>query len=289
MNPDNFKTKKTQYDLIWEEETAIGKNFWDKTSSHDLWIEDYEDKLYSRVFTPHPSSHLWMIGIHGYRTSGIEDVSYVAYQFSKNGYNCLIPDLKAHGKSSGKIIGMGWPNRLEVLLWIDEVIKIDPHAKIILYGGSMGASTIMMASGETLPANIKGLVADCGYSSVYEEFASLLSDSYHLPSFPILSVANILAKYKVGFYLKDASAVKMLQKNYLPALFIHGSGDRFVPPYMLQKNYLATQGYSQKMLVPKAPHLSSFIYQREPYFETVFDFINTHCIGGVTNEQSKNK
>lgn len=48
----------------------------------------------------------------------------------------------------------------------------------------MGASTVLMASGEQMPSNVKAIKADCGYSSVYDVFTYQLYDLFKLPPFP---------------------------------------------------------------------------------------------------------
>lgn len=57
---------------------------------------------------------------------------------------------------------------------IQLILDEQPNASIILHGGSMGASTIMMASGEKLPSAVKGFILDSGYVSVYAEFRYML-------------------------------------------------------------------------------------------------------------------
>lgn len=277
MNPDNFNKGQSQYDLTEEQQNQQGDIFWQTKFAQDHWLETDGEKLYSRLIVPHPESKKWVICVHGYRSYGQRDMAYVASQFSNQHYNILIPDLRAHGQSTGNVIGMGWLDRLDLLKWIQEVVKIEPHAEIILFGGSMGAATVMMTSGEELPASIKGLVVDCGYSSVYDEFGAMLRSAFKLPAFPILTIANIMAKKKVGYSLKEASSVAQLAKNDLPTLFIHGTGDKFVPHQMLYDNMEATNGVKESLIVEKAPHLSSFIYEPEHYFDTVFEFIHRYC------------
>lgn len=89
---------------------------------------------------------------------------------------------------------MGWLEKEDVKAWVNEVIKKDPQAKIILFGGSMGASTVMMASGDQLPEQVKLLVADCGYSSVYGEFSEMLTSALKLPATPIMFLRICLVK-----------------------------------------------------------------------------------------------
>ncbi|EOH98761.1 hypothetical protein UAW_01357 [Enterococcus haemoperoxidus ATCC BAA-382] len=277
MNPDNFNKGKSQYDLTEEQQNQQGDVFWHQAFAQDYWIETDGEKLYSRLIVSHPDSKKWVICVHGYRSYGKRDMAFVASKFSEQQYNILVPDLRAHGKSTGNIIGMGWLDRFDLLKWINEVLTIEPSAEIILFGGSMGAATVMMTSGEALPDNIKGLVVDCGYSSVYDEFGAMLQSAFKLPAFPILTIADSLAKKKVGYSLKEASSVAQLAKNNLPTLFIHGTGDKFVPHQMIYDNMEATNGVKESLIVENAPHLSSFIYEPEHYFDTVFEFVHRYC------------
>ncbi|OJG71810.1 hypothetical protein RV12_GL001452 [Enterococcus quebecensis] len=277
MNPDNFNKGKSQYDLTEEKQNLQGNEFWQQDFCQDHWLEVDGEKLYSRLIIPHPKSKKWVICVHGYRSFGQRDMAFVASKFSDQQYNILVPDLRAHGKSTGNVIGMGWLDRLDLLKWIQEVTTIEPGAEIVLFGGSMGAATVMMTSGETLPENVKGLVVDCGYSSVYSEFGAMLRSAFKLPAFPILTIADNLAKKKVGYSLKQASSINQLAKNNLPTLFIHGTGDKFVPHEMLYENMEATNGVKESLIVNNAPHLSSFIYEPDHYFDTVFEFIHRYC------------
>ena len=43
---------------------------------------------------------------------------------------------------------------------------MDPKARIVLHGESMGASDVMMALGEPLPKNVKAVIEDSGYSDL---------------------------------------------------------------------------------------------------------------------------
>lgn len=277
MNPDNFNKEKSTYTLIEEEQNQQGDIFWNQPFAQDYWLEVEGETLYSRLIIPQPDSKKWVICMHGYRSFGQRDMAFVASKFSTQGYNIFVPDLRAHGKSTGDIIGMGWLDRLDLIKWIQEIIKMEPLAEIILFGGSMGAATVMMTSGEKLPNNVKGIISDCGYANVYDEFASIFHTAFKLPRFPVLTIANILAKKKVGYSLKEASSVSQLRSNELPVLFIHGTGDKFVPHQMLYENMEATTGVKESLIIEKAPHLSSFIYESDHYFETVFEFVKRYC------------
>ena len=107
---------------------------------------------------------------------------------------------------------MGWDDRLDIIDWINTILEYNPNAEIVLHGVSMGAATVSMVSGEDLPSNVKAIVADCGYTSVWDEFAYQLDDLFSLPEFPILNVSSLVAKVRAGYFLGEASTLKQVAK-----------------------------------------------------------------------------
>ena len=101
----------------------------------------------------------WVIVLHGYR-SNPESVISIGRHFSEKGYNVLIPYMRATGESEGKYIGMGWLDKDDLKCWIDLIIKQNNNSNIILHGSSMGAATVLMASGDELPSNVKAIIED---------------------------------------------------------------------------------------------------------------------------------
>ncbi|WP_158648489.1 alpha/beta hydrolase, partial [Candidatus Symbiothrix dinenymphae] len=127
----------------------------------------------------------------------------------------------------------GWNDRLDVLKWLDVAQGIfGDSTHIVVHGISMGAATTMMLSGEKLPDNVKCFVADCGYTSVWDEFSHQLKARYSLPEFPILYATSLYANMKVGWNFKEASALEQGNKCRLPMFFIHGEKDTYVPVWM---------------------------------------------------------
>lgn len=277
MNPSVYEQADPLIAATEQEQITLGKAFYEQQAGQDIFIQSRDNlRLRARELRLYPDSHYWLIGVHGYRSNGKRDMGYPGKEFSGMGYNVLIPDLRAHGASAGEIIGMGWLDRLDLLEWINYLVEKDAAANVLLYGGSMGAATVMMTSGEVLPKNVVGLIADSGYTSVEAEFATILKAAFHLPAFPIIPMADFWSKRLAQYSLAEASAVKQLQKNSLPILFIHGTGDKFVPHQMSYQNMEAAAGEKELLMVEKAPHLSSIIYEPEVYRETIQAFIKTY-------------
>ncbi|MCI1942684.1 MAG: alpha/beta hydrolase [Lactobacillus sp.] len=186
MNPDNFDRPKNIYTETEDRQNEESHKFWDENAAGDLQLKLDGETLVAREFKGQPGDHRWVLCVHGYRSTGKRDMSYPAMKFARAGYNVVVPDLRAHGKSTGEVIGMGWLEKEDVKAWANKIVELDPAAKIILFGGSMGAASVMMASGDPLPKQVKMLIADCGYSSVYNECRYLLKSALHLPTGPIL-------------------------------------------------------------------------------------------------------
>ena len=233
--------------------------------------------LVGEMFRTDTARHKWLIGVHGY-TGKKEDYHNVACQYTGQGYNVLLPDMRSHGESEGTYIGMGWLEKTDVLQWIDLIIEMDPDAEIILHGTSMGGATVMMVSGEELPSNVKGIVEDCGYTSVWDIFADELDYLFGLPTFPILNVAEFVANIRAGYDFKEASSVEQVKNAQVPMLFIHGSEDNFVKTDMVYDVYDACPTTKEILVVEGAGHGQAHELDPELYFTTVFEFIEENCI-----------
>ena len=260
---DDFETK---------EQMKLENNKWLEENASDVYIESKKLRLHSYEVKAKKESKVWVIAVHGYTDSAYFMVG-AAKQFLNYGYNVLMPDLRAHGKSEGKYIGMGWPDRLDLMQWIDYLIATYGNIKIILYGISMGAATVMMTSGERLPSNVRAIIEDCGYTSAWEEFAYELKTLFHMPTFPALYNANVITKIRARYSLKKASAIKQVAKSKTPTLFIHGDKDKFVPFYMLDKLYEAASCKKEKLVIKNAGHAEAQKVEPERYWRCVRRFI----------------
>ena len=238
------------------------------TSSDNLKLHSYQIKNET-------SSDKWVITVHGYTSEGINMSSY-AKKYYDNGYNVLIPDLRAHGLSEGDYIGMGWDDRLDIISWINYILNEEPNAEIILHGVSMGAATVLMTSGEEIPSNVKAIVADCGYTSVWDEFAYQLDDLFSLPEFPILNVSSKDTKIRAGYFLGEASSIDQVKKSKTPILYIHGDQDDFVPYYMMEELYNATSSEKEMLTIKGAEHAKASEVDPETYWTSVNNFINKY-------------
>ena len=212
--------------------------------------------------------------VHGYTDNHLCFLNLVRMYRDSLNYNVMVPDLHYHGYSEGKAVQMGWLDRLDVRRFGDMAHEIWGDDFLVVHGVSMGAATTMMLSGDPLPDYYRAFVEDCGYSSVWDQFAHNLKDSFHLPPFPVLNSASIVCKNKYGWSFKEASSVDQLAKCERPMLFIHGDKDDFVPFEHLQKNYDAkVKGYKEMWVAPGSEHAMAYKDHPAEYTQHVRDFL----------------
>lgn len=244
-------------------------------SEESIKSDDGLNLVAKKVTHDKPSKKVAIVA-HGYMGKS-DYMGQYAQLFYDEGFDVLVPDNRAHGKSEGKYVGFGWLDRKDYVRWIDEVVKeYGTDVNIVLYGLSMGAATVMMTSGEDLPQQVKVIIEDCGYDSVRNELAFQLNDMFNLPYFPMIPLASSYTKLRAGYSFGEASAVKQLEKNKLPLLFIHGDKDDFVPTDMVYQVYRATKGPKELVIFEGAKHAESLKKHPEEYKKTVKNFLSKY-------------
>ena len=246
----------------------------EKSNYSDKYIEPY-DKLQLHSYVVTQNSNKWAIVVHGYGGSGklMSDKSKYFYDM---GYNVLIPDLRGHGKSEGTYIGMGWHERFDIVDLSNYIASTYKNSQIVLFGVSMGAATVMSASGEKLPRNVKVIIEDCGYTSTWSQFAYQLKALFKLPSFPMMHISSIICKFRAGYFISEASPIKQIKKSTTPTLFIHGDKDGFVPFFMLDELYNASPVEKEKLIINGAAHARASYVNPKLYWKTVEKFLNNY-------------
>lgn len=262
-----------------KQDTVLQAEFdaWFPTVTTEEWTIESDDglKLWGLYYPQKENNHQYILAIHGYTVTH-HDIEPAIKPFVEAGFNVLTPDQRGRGNSEGDYLSMGYLEKYDVINWIDEIIKRDPQAEIILYGESMGAATVMMASGEALPKQVKAVIEDCGYTSAYAMFKDQLKERFGLPEFPFLPAAALVGYFRAGFNFYDADAKKALQTATLPILFIHGGADDYVPTYMGEELYESYDHEKQLLIVEGAGHGASSDVDTELYYQTIFDFIQNY-------------
>lgn len=229
--------------------------------------------LVAAAFSPEEDSRDWVLLLHGY-TGWKEELYPIAFQYVQRGYHVLVPDMRCSGESEGDFIGMGWTDRLDNMLWLAQILSVNPDARIVIHGQSMGASCALMMCGEELPSQVYAIVSDCAYTDAYHMFAKQMKDWFNLPSFPLLDSMNLTLQARGGYDLKEASALEAVKASRLPVLIIHGAEDDIVPVSMAYELYEAAPEPRELLIIEGAGHAQAVDKAPELYYNTVFEFLD---------------
>ena len=128
-----------------------------------------------------------------------------------------------------------------------------------------------------LPDNVRGIIADCGYTSPKDIFAHVLKSNYGLPDYPLLNMTEMIARKKAGFGYEGFRIPEVMKKCHIPVLFIHGEKDTFVPTHMSIDNYLNCSAPKELLIVPNAVHATSSMENPELYRSRAAAFMGKYA------------
>ena len=228
-------------------------------------------KLFARYY--HIADHAPVqILFHGYKSSSLLDCSGGSYFAAQLGHNAIVVDQRSHGQSDGTVITFGIKERKDCLCWIQYAIeRFGKDVPIILSGLSMGAATVLMATDLNLPSNVKGIIADCPYSSP-KEIILKVAKQMHFPSrlmFPFVWLGALVFGH---FNLLESSAIEAIKTCEIPILILHGDEDELVPCEM--SRLMQTSGAKDITLetFAGAGHGLSYIMIPDKYEKVILEF-----------------
>lgn len=217
----------------------------------------------------------WAIVIHGY-SAKTNVMSHYAWKYHTLGYNVILPHMVGHDSDSVRYCSMGFHDKTAVRDWISYIAKQNPKAKILMHGVSMGSATTMLVTGEDIPSNVVCAIADCGYTSCWDEYVYQAKQMFHMPSIVVES-ANLASLRRKNFDFRLCAPIEAVKKSKTPTLFIHGADDDFVPYHMMKPLYDSCTAPDKQMLtVPGSFHANAVFAGNELYWNTTEEFISRY-------------
>ena len=225
------------------------------------------------LWVPAENSQGTVLLAHGYRSTMLLDFHLAFSLFHTLGFNILVPEQRTHGHSGGNYITFGVKESGDMARWIDYHNHHLCQNPVVLFGISMGASTMLYLADRCLPENVKGIIADCGFTSPAAILSCVYKKLIHLPPAPTVWAADLFARVFAGFSFYEKDTRKILASSRLPVLMIHGEADSFVPCEMTRQGYAACAGKKTLLTVPEAEHGMSFLAGGYQYTAAVLDFL----------------
>ena len=238
----------------------------------DFYIESFDGlKLHGRYYEYAPGAPIELM-LHGYRGNAERDLCGGVQRCFALKRSALVVDQRASGSSEGNVITFGIKEHKDCLKWVDFMVEhFGPDVKIILTGISMGASTVLMAAAAPLPPQVKGVLADCGFTSAKAIMYKVLRQ-IKLPPKAVYPFVRLCAILYGGFDPERYSAIDAVTRATLPTIFFHGGDDDYVPWEMSQENYDACASRIELGIIPGAGHGLSYPVDKPTYLKALGDF-----------------
>lgn len=248
-----------------------------------MWLHEHDtdprdmvnsDGLRLRAhYIPADNAKRTILAFHGWHGRWDIDFSASSPFLHELGCNLLIVEERGQGESEGQEMTFGKKEYKDVLEWVSWYQKeMDSEIDIYLAGVSMGATAVLLTANADLPSQVKGIVADCGFSSAYEIIRLVGKRSFHTPEHPFMDTLNAYCRKKHGFDLREVDVTEAMEQAKVPILFIHGKADHFVPCWMSAESYEKCNSPKDILLVEGAGHGQSFVKGMESYLEKVRTF-----------------
>ena len=262
----------------WAEDFAFSSDWFHAQKPQELHVMSYDDKLLSARFLPREGAKGTILLFHGYRSSGLLDFGPELEFLHKQGYNLLLCDQRAHGASAGRYMTFGVRERYDVLSWVTYLAQmLGPEHPMYLSGMSMGATTVLLASCFEFHANVRGVIADCGFSSPYAIMKCVLNERCKwLIANLVLCPTDFFTRIFAGFSLHACATTDAVAVTKLPILFLHGNADHFVPCRMSQEAYDACAGERRLLLIDGAGHARAYVTDTPRVQSAMEDFLENH-------------
>lgn len=228
--------------------------------------------LKGRLFRPEEPKRL-ILFMHGWRSSWQKDFAVLIKPLLAMDCALFFADERAQGESEGAYMTYGVKEKDDCVAWARSLSGAFPKLPLYLWGMSMGATSVMLASAEeNLPSSLRGIIADCGFTSPREELEHLVRQKLGRGEKAVIDVYRRHFIRRCDFDLDSVNTEEALSKTGLPLLFFHGNDDDFVPTEMSRRNYAAAAGEKELVLVDGAVHCKSFYVDGETCFAKVEDF-----------------
>lgn len=237
----------------------------------EVWIDSSDGlRLFGRYYDR--GFDKVMVLVHGYNTNSFNNFSFALKVFLDDGYNVLMPDQRAHGRSEGRYTTLSFREKDDLLCWIDWLDRKPAVHGIYLYGISMGATTVAKASDMIDSNKVKRLIIESGFTSFYEQSRVGLKKDPD-KSWSVQYMYLVSKKY-LKFDFKESST-EHLSNNKIPALFLHAGNDAEVPIEFSKMNYEACASRKDMIVVDGAVHTTCFISGGEKLRRRISDFLTS--------------
>lgn len=204
-----------------------------------------------------------------------KDVSQAVPLF-RAGFNVLMFDFRAHGRSEGEMVTIGALEQADLFGALDHVESVHGVHRVGVLGFSMGAGVALMAAAQD--QRIAALVVD----GAYPRLVGIIAAYMRRRGFPGLMargvawLALIIGSLRTGYQLYHANPAALVARITVPVLLIHGDQDSFVSPREIEALAACMPGPAEVWRVADAGHREAFKRHPDEYNRRIVAWFEKH-------------
>ena len=263
-----MNAKKQTYEEAFQWQTEhYDTSFYEDLDKTDYTVTSNDGYALHAEFlkNPKPSTE-YVIITHGYTDNMMGALKY-ATLYLDLGFNCIIYDLRGHGKNEPTFTTYGIRESDDLMRVIDDTRgRYRDMTTLGLVGESLGSGTAITCL--RYRPDVDFVIADCGFSDIENVLKGQAPDI-------LIDLADIGAKIRYKYSLKAARPIDALDDNEIPILFIHGADDSLIAPKNSEDMAARTKGRSEFHTIPGAEHAVSVLTEPELYRRIVEDFLES--------------
>lgn len=246
-------------------------SFYQTLEKEDYTVPGYDGYVLHAELLKNPKeTEKYVILSHGNTDNRMGSLKYVP-MYLDLGFNCIIYDLRGHGENEMTFTAYGLLEGQDLAKLVEDTRARYPKMEQLgLHGESLGAA-LTIAALEYQP-DVDFVVSDCAFSDI----ENVLREGYrnaHVPAF-LFDLADIGARIRYHYSLKDMRPIDTLNENMIPVLFIHGADDNLILPQNARDLYDRTKGMKELHFIDGAGHAESILHAPEEYKGYVTDFLH---------------
>ncbi|MCX6032404.1 MAG: alpha/beta hydrolase [Chloroflexi bacterium] len=185
------------------------------------------------------------------------------------GYNCLLVDIRGHGRSDGPWDSKGALPMDDLLGWVRWLREEQGQRWAGLWGNSFGASVGLALAAQHAGGGIDAMVLDSPAISGRGLYSGRVRPPIYWAIQPVIQV---LANHDLWRALQNVHA-------WMPILLIHGMADTHVPSWQSEQVYkliwdATAPERAELWLVPGADHLEALEVAPEMYVKRTLDWFD---------------
>jgi len=199
-----------------------------------------------------------------------------ALPLHRAGFNVLMFDFRAHGKSEGKQVTLGLLEQNDLLGAVDYLANERGISRVGVLGFSMGAGVALLVAAQD--TRMAAVVVD----GAFPQMSTLLINRLRIQKIPTLPARVLgwltlwIASLRAYRRLYRARPIAVAARISIPVLFIHGDLDPFVSVAEIEGLKARISSPSDLWRVSDVGHRQAFGKYPDEYNRRVVDWFGQH-------------